>query len=305
MKSYAVMAGETVTLTTAWSLPSLVARLAAIWQLSKPRVTLLVWLSALAAMWLPGKPVSLSLFLITAAGVWLVVASANGWNQVLEWRCDARMRRTARRPIPSGRLSPLEAAVVSTIWGTAGVLLLWYGVNPLTSLLGTFALLVYVLVYTPSKRHTAWCTVIGAVPGAIPPVMGWTAAGGQMNWQALLLFAVQFLWQFPHFWAIAWKYRQEYREAGFHLVPFGDEAGMRVGWAMLTASALLLAISIAPALVGWRSWWYATGALSLGAWMLWSTVAFLRRRDNRSALKVMFTSLGYLPLWFMLLLLTR
>ena len=151
------------------ALPSIagvpLSRLTALWQLSKPRVTLLVWLSALAAMWLPGTSVSLALLFTIALGVWLVVASANGWNQVLEWRYDAWMKRTAHRPIPSGRLSVAEAAAVSTLWGVSGVLVLWLFANPLTAMLGAFALLSYVLAYTPAKRLTAWCTVIGAVPG--------------------------------------------------------------------------------------------------------------------------------------------
>lgn len=293
-----------MTLAPAWWSP-LVLRLSALWQLSKPRVTLLVWLSALAAMWLPSQPVPLWRFLATAAGVWLVVAAANGWNQVLERRYDAQMPRTARRPIPSGKVTPVEAAVISTLWGISGVLILWYGTNPLTALLGALALVTYVLVYTPAKRWTAWCTVIGAVPGAIPPVMGWTAMDGRLGWEAGLLFGVQFLWQFPHFWAIAWKYRQDYRQAGFRLVPFDDEEGKRVGAAMLAATVLLLIVSLVPVSAGWRTFWYGLGAMALGGWMTRSVLGFLRQRDHRSALKVMLTSLGYLPLWFILMILTR
>lgn len=279
--------------------------LGAYWQLSKPRVTLLVWLSALAAMWLPGTPFSPAQFIWLAVGVWLVVASANGLNETMEWRYDARMKRTAGRPIPSGRLSVVEAAVVSTLWGVAGVVVLWSLVHPLTSLLGAFALLTYALVYTPSKRLTPWCTVIGAVPGAIPPVMGWTAVTGHLSWEALFLFAVQFLWQFPHFWAIAWKYGAEYRQAGFRMVPFDDVSGVLVGRAMLALSVLLVVISLVPAVVGWRSVFYASGALLLGWWMVWMTWAFARQPGGRSATKVMLASLGYLPLWFTLFILVR
>jgi len=277
----------------------------AYWQLSKPRVTLLVWLSALAAVWLPGAPVSASLLVSLALGVWLVVASANGLNQVLEWHHDARMPRTATRPIPSGRVGVWESAVVSTTWGVMGVAVLWFLVNPLTSLLGAFALLVYVLIYTPSKRFTAWCTVIGAVPGAIPPVMGWTATQGYLGWETGFLFAMQFLWQFPHFWAIAWKYGREYREAGFHMVPFDDYSGVRVGWAMLGFTVALLALSIVPVFVGWRSIWYAAGSTLLGAWMIRTSWTFARGPSGKGALSVMLASLGYLPLWFILLLLVR
>lgn len=277
----------------------------AYWQLSKPRVTLLVWLSALVALWLPGEPVSLARLVSLAVGVWLVVASANGLNETIEWRHDARMKRTANRPIPSGRLSVWEAAAVSTLWGVVGVAVLWRLVNPLTSLLGAFALLTYAFIYTPSKRLTPWCTVIGAVPGAIPPVMGWTAVTGSLNGEAVFLFVVQFLWQFPHFWAITWKYGSEYREAGFQMVPFHDEVGYRVGKAMLLFSVLLLLVSLTPTLLGWRSGGYASGALLLGWWMVRSTTRFVRHPDGKSAARVMLASLGYLPLWFALLMLTR
>ena len=281
----------------------LIARLCAYWQLSKPRLALLVWLSALASMWLPQAVFPVSVLLAFATGVWLVIASANGWNQVLEWRHDARMRRTATRPIPSGKISPREAAIVSTVWGAVGIVVLWLTVNPLTAMLGAFALLVYVLAYTPLKRVSAWCTVVGAVAGAIPPAAGWAAATGSLSWQAVLLFAVQFLWQFPHFWAIAWKYRHEYHEAGFHLVPFNDDEGFVVGRMMWLLSLALLAVSLIPFVTGWRSGFYAAGALLLGLWLARSAQSFMRQPDGKRAMKVMFTSLGYLPLWLLLLIL--
>lgn len=286
------------------SVPSvLLARLSAYWQLSKPRLALLVWLSALASMWLPQVAFPASLLLAFAAGVWLVIASANGWNQVLEWRHDARMRRTATRPIPSGKICPKEAAIVSTLWGVAGTSVLWFAVNPLTALLGAFAMLMYVTVYTPMKRVSPWCTVVGAVAGAIPPAAGWTAVEGFLGWQAVLLFTVQFLWQFPHFWAIAWRYRQEYREAGFYMVPFHDDEGFLVGKMMWLLSLALLAVSMIPFLTGWRSGFYAAGALLLGLWLARSAQSFMRQPDGKQAMRVMFTSLGYLPLWLLLLIL--
>lgn len=290
------------------ALPSIagvpLSRLTALWQLSKPRVTLLVWLSALAAMWLPGTSVSLALLFTIALGVWLVVASANGWNQVLEWRYDAWMKRTAHRPIPSGRLSVAEAAAVSTLWGVSGVLVLWLFANPLTAMLGAFALLSYVLAYTPAKRFTAWCTVIGAVPGAIPPVMGWTAVQGHLSAEALFLFLMQFLWQFSHFWAIAWKYQREYRDAGFHILPFDDREGILLGRLMLGFSVATVGLSLVPALIGWRSALYAMGALVLGTWSLRATLAFARQPEPKTALRVILTSVGYLPLWFLWMILT-
>lgn len=302
MRSILVATPNTLT---ASSLPlAFLSRFTAYWQLSKPRVTVLVWLSALAAMWLPGIHFSTGTLLAVAAGVWLVVASANGWNQVLERRYDAQMKRTAQRPIPSGRLSPAEGAIVSTLWGVAGVITLWLFVNPLTALLGAFALLTYVLVYTPAKRITSWCTVIGAVPGAIPPVMGWTAVQGQLSAEALFLFLMQFLWQFPHFWAIAWKYQHEYREAGFRMLPFDDLDGTLLSKLLLVFSLAIVGLSVVPALVGWRSALYAAGALILGAWSLRAAMAFASQPAPKTALRVILTSVGYLPLWLLLLILT-
>lgn len=280
------------------------SQLVALWQLSKPRVTLLVWLSALATVWLPGTNVSFALLLAVALGVWLVVASANGWNQVIEWRYDARMKRTAHRPIPSGRLSVGAAAVVSTLWGFAGVVVLWLFVNPLTAVLGAFALLTYALAYTPAKRYTGLCTVIGAVPGAIPPVMGWTAVRGQLDAEALFLFLMQFLWQFPHFWAIAWKYQREYREAGFRMLPFDDQDGILLARLMLGFWIAIAGLSLVPAVAGWRSALYAVGALLLGGWGFRATLAFAKQPDPKTALGVILTSVGYLPLWFLWLILT-
>lgn len=301
MKPIIAVTQNSVALPSAAGIP--LSRLGAFWQLSKPRVTLLVWLSALATVWLPRANVSLALLFAVALGVWLVVASANGWNQVIEWRYDARMKRTAHRPIPSGRLSVDEAAVVSTLWGVCGVLILWLFANPLTAALGAFALLTYVLAYTPAKRFTAWCTVIGAVPGAIPPVMGWTAVTGQLGAEALFLFLMQFLWQFPHFWAIAWKYQREYREAGFRTLPFDDREGILLGRLMLGFSVVVIGLSLLPTIAGWRSALYAAGALLLGMWGFRATLAFARQPDPKTALRVILTSVGYLPLWFLWLIL--
>ncbi len=301
MKPIVAVTQNSMALPSAAGIP--LSRLGAFWQLSKPRVTLLVWLSALATVWLPRADVPVALLFAVALGVWLVVASANGWNQVIEWRYDARMKRTAHRPIPSGRLSVDEAAVVSTLWGVSGVLVLWLFANPLTATLGAFALLTYVLAYTPAKRFTAWCTVIGAVPGAIPPVMGWTAVTGRLDAEALFLFLMQFLWQFPHFWAIAWKYQREYREAGFRILPFDDREGILLGRLMLGFSAAVIGLSLLPSIAGWRSALYAAGALLLGAWSFRAPLAFARQPDPKTALRVILASVGYLPLWFLWLIL--
>jgi protoheme IX farnesyltransferase len=300
LKTSAIVSGEPLPVAV-WRLPHRrwLNVLGVLWQLSKPRVTLLVWLSALAAMLLNLSLLTPSVFLCTAVGVWLIVASANGFNQVLEWRHDAHMARTAQRPIPSGRLSTLTAAAISALWGTMGMVVLWFGTNPLTAQLGLFALLTYVLVYTPLKRVSAWCTAVGAVPGAIPPVMGWTAVHATLGAEAVFLFLMQYLWQFPHFWAIAWKYRSDYREAGFRMLPFDDDSGTRLSKWVLAFAGMTVLVSLTPWVAGWRSVWYAVGVGLLGWWNLRSAFAFARRPSSQTARTVMLTSLGYLPLWFL------
>jgi protoheme IX farnesyltransferase len=300
VKTSTIVSGEPLPVAV-WRLPhrQWLSALGVLWQLSKPRVTLLVWLSALAAMLLELSLLTASVFVCTAIGVWLIVASANGFNQVQEWRYDARMPRTAHRPIPSGKLSTRSAAAISALWGTSGVVVLWLGANPLTAQLGLFALLTYVLVYTPLKRVSAWCTAVGAVPGAIPPVMGWTAIHATLGAEAFFLFLMQYLWQFPHFWAIAWKYRDDYREAGFRMLPFDDDRGTRLSKWVLAFAIMTVLVSFTPSLIGWRSVWYAVGVGSLGWWNLRSAFAFARQPSSQTARTVMLASLGYLPAWFL------
>ncbi|MCS7209564.1 MAG: heme o synthase [Fimbriimonadales bacterium] len=274
-------------------------KLRAYWLLSKPRVTILVWLTTLAGLIIGGWGQTLSAGLIAATliGSWLVIASANALNQAYEWRWDALMTRTAQRPIPSGRITPQEGWLVGTLWGVLGTLTLALGVNLPVALLGAVSILLYAFVYTPLKPRTHFSTVVGAVPGAIPPMAGWVAAQGEFSVEAWLLFALQFVWQFPHFWAIASLYREEYAKAGFCMLPYADataEATARLAFGYTLA---MVGISLMFAPFTTYSWLYLLGALMLGLWAVRAAWRFLKTPNTlEGARGVLIGSVLYLPL---------
>lgn len=284
------------------------ARLRDYWLLSKPRVTTLVWLTTVAGLVMGARGATTPLggwhIFWALLGSWLVVACANALNQVLEWQYDARMTRTADRPVPSGRVKPEEAQWIGVIWGVAGIVILLFFVNPLTSLLGAASIAFYVFGYTPLKRYTSLCTAVGAIPGAIPPLAGWAAARNEIGMEALLLFAVQFLWQFPHFWAIAWLNRQDYAIAGFRMLPFENDDGTMTARFMIRYSIALILFSGVLAIYTTYPILYLLGALTLGIWLLTRTLQFAHTRDRKEARKVLMASVIYLPLLLILLIST-
>ncbi len=274
-------------------------RLQAYWLLSKPRVTILVWLTVAAGLTLGGWGQTLSAGLIAATllGSWLVIASANALNQAYEWRQDALMTRTAQRPIPSGRIRVWEGWLVGALWGVLGTLVLALWVNLPVALLGAGSILLYAFVYTPLKQRTHFSTAIGAVPGAIPPMAGWVAAQGGFSLEAWLLFALQFVWQFPHFWAIAWLYRHEYTRAGFHMLPYPDATAEATARLALWYTLAMIAISLMFAPFATQSWLYLMGAATLGLWTLRAAYRFVRTPEApQSARSVLIISVLYLPL---------
>ncbi len=274
-------------------------KLHAYWMLSKPRVTILVWLTTLAGLILGGWGQSLGGGLIAATliGSWLVIASANALNQAYEWRQDALMARTAQRPIPSGRVSPREGWLLGALWGIFGVLILGLWVNLSVAVLGAVSILLYAFAYTPLKQYSHFSTAVGAVPGAIPPMAGWVAAQGGFSIEAWLLFALQFVWQFPHFWAIAWLYRDEYAKAGFHMLPYPDATAEATARLALWYTVAMIGISLMFAPFATHSWLYLLGALTLGLWALSAARRFLRLPDaSHSARGVLISSVLYLPL---------
>lgn len=239
-------------------------------------------------------------------GGFLVTGSSNGFNQLIERETDKLMTRTANRPIPTGRMSVTEGMVVAGITGVAGIFLLWYYLNPLSGLLSALSLVLYVALYTPMKRVSPVAVFVGAFPGAIPAMLGWVAADpgfGSIGVTALILFAVQFVWQFPHFWAIAWVADEDYRKAGFRLLPSAGGRDKSTAFQILVYTLFLMPLSVMPLLlpVYNSGELISTGVIgvliSVAAGALFTAQAFklYRTLDSKDAARVMFGSFIYLP----------
>jgi len=241
--------------------------------------------------------------MLTLIGAFMVVGSANAFNQVLERDLDSLMERTKGRPLPSGRMGLFEAVFAATFLAALGLTILALFTNWLTVLLSSLAFCLYVFAYTPLKRKTEFCSLIGAISGAIPPVMGWTAVRNELSPDALALFALQFLWQFPHFWAIAWLYREDYQKVGFKMLPVkGDLNSVTRQTVYYTLATIL--VSVYPLLVGRVSWFYAVGGSLLGIWFLNSALKFYRQSTKKASKNMLMVADIYLPLLLMLWLLT-
>lgn len=272
------------------------ARLAAFLELTKPRITQLVLLTAAAGFYL-GSRATVDLWVLgqTLLGVALVAAGTNAFNQLIERDVDARMRRTLGRPLPSGRLTPRAAAWFAAVISVAGVAYLGLAVNYLTAGLAALTLASYVLVYTPLKRRTTLNTLIGAVPGALPIVGGWTAAGGVLGPAVAALFWILFLWQLPHFLALAWIYREDYRRGGLAMVSVGDPDGRHTGCMAFLYAVVLLPVSVLPTALGVTSARYLFGALVLGLAYAGASGAMTRAATTARARRVFVVSIIYLP----------
>src|SRR3954471_7954446 len=233
--------------------------------LIKARLTFLVVLTTLVGFYLgSGSPVNYWLMLHAVLGTAMVASGASALNQLLEREHDAKMRRTKNRPLPSGRLQPTTVMVFGGVCACAGLLYLALAVNKTTSVIGAISLLSYLFIYTPLKRMTWLNTAVGAVPGALPPLMGWTAARGELSREGWALFAILAFWQLPHFLAIAWMYREEYEKAGFKMLPVIDPEGHRTGRQAVSHTLGLLPISLCPFLFHLTGMVYLVGALVLG-----------------------------------------
>jgi protoheme IX farnesyltransferase len=265
--------------------------------LTKPRLNLLVVATSAAGYYLgaPGGPDATAM-LQTVAGTALVAGGAAVLNQVYERDTDALMRRTRMRPLPDGRIAPGDAKVFGVLLSGAGLVLLASRANLLAAALAFVTLVTYLIIYTPLKRRTSLATLIGAVPGALPPLIGWTAARGSVSIGGAALFAIVFLWQIPHFMAIAWLYRDDYGKAGFPQLPVIEPDGRRTGQQALVYAAALLPVSLVPALIAVSGPIYLTVALVLGVALVALSARFARRRDDRSARWLFLGSITYLPL---------
>jgi protoheme IX farnesyltransferase len=264
--------------------------------LTKPRITSMVVLTAGIGALLAGRgDLPLDLLFHALLGTALVSGGSSALNQIFEVETDARMERTLGRPLPTGRLSRAAAWMFASVLSLVGIAYLHQAVNPITALLGLAALLSYVVVYTPLKKISSLSTLVGAVPGAIPPMMGWTAISGQIEPGAWVLFGILFLWQLPHFFAIAWLCREDYGQAGFPMVPVTDPDGRRTGRQMVFYSLVLLPVSLLTTWLGLTGMTYALGAGILGVLYIVFSFNFLRSPSRATARRLMKFSVLYLP----------
>ncbi|MEJ7577443.1 MAG: heme o synthase [Pyrinomonadaceae bacterium] len=283
---------------------SLSEKLAAYVELTKPRITLFIVLIAAAGFTLaPTQAFNYGRFLHAMAAIALLSSGVAALNQFMERRLDARMRRTSARPLPSNRIAPSSALLFGLLLTSVAEIYLWLAVNPLTAVLGLTVVAGYVGFYTPLKTKTSLSTVVGAFPGAMPPLMGWTAATDHLTLEAWALFAILFLWQFPHFLAIAWMYREDYGKAGIMMLPVVESDGRTTGQQIVVYALLLLPVSLFPAMLGIAGALYSCGALALGAFYLWSSIRTARRMTNKDARRLLFASIIYLPALFVLMVL--
>jgi heme o synthase len=274
--------------------------------LIKARLTFLVVLTTLVGFYLGSpSPVNYWLMFHAVLGTALVASGASALNQLLEREHDAKMRRTKNRPLPSGRLQPTTVMVFGGVCACAGLLYLALAVNLTTSVIGAISLLSYVFIYTPLKRMTWLNTAVGAVPGALPPLMGWTAARGELSHQGWALFAILAFWQLPHFFAIAWMYRDEYAKAGFKMLPAIDPEGHRTGRQAVCHTLGLLPVSLCPFLFHMTGAVYLVSALVLGLVFLWFSIQFARYMTIPRARQLFFVSILYLPLLLVMMVLDK
>ena len=273
--------------------------------LGKPRIVALVVLTVVAGYLLaPGAadPVTL---LNAVIGTALVAAGTNALNQVFERDVDALMRRTERRPLPAGRLHVAAGATFGWGTGIAGVVWLGRSTNLTTATLAALTLLTYVFLYTPLKRRSTLATLVGAVPGALPIVGGWTAGGGTLGPGAWALFWIMFLWQLPHFLALAWIYREDYRRAGLKMLSVSDTDGSETFRQAALYAVALLPVSLVPTALGLSGAAYFLGAALLSSWLVAACVNAARTRSTKSAGRLFATANLYLPLLLLLLVLNR
>ena len=271
--------------------------------LAKPRLNGLVVASALAGYAMAGGDTAdVVRVLGTIIGTALVAGGASAFNQLLERDSDALMRRTRLRPLPDGRLQPFDAFAFGSLLAAAGLIILASTVNVLSALVALATLASYAIVYTPLKRRSSFATVIGAIPGALPPVIGWAAGRGGLSQGAWVLFAIVFLWQLPHFLAIAWMYREDYARAGLRMLPVLEPDGRSTARQAVLYAAALLPVSMAPTLLGMTGAIYFVAAFLLSAGLLLLSIRFARDRGVPAARRLFYGSILYLPaLWIVMI----
>ena len=298
---------ETVTQSpfAVWSC----AAVADYWALMKPEINFLIAIATSAGVYLglPAEPHGFPFVLLThtVLGTLLVSGGAGALNQYIERRFDAQMRRTARRPLAAGRMEPSSALRFGILLSLAGGIYLAVSVNALTALLAVLTLGAYLALYTPLKRKTPLCTVVGALPGAMPPLIGWAAASGKLSVEAWVLYLMLFFWQFPHFMAIAWMYREDYARAGYLVLPRGEQSGRFMSWQALVPSLALIPVGLSPTVIGHAGPVYCISAciLSLGFFLFSARLTL--RKSNVAARQALIASIFYLPIALFLMVLYK
>jgi protoheme IX farnesyltransferase len=281
-------------------------KLLAYLDLTKPRITFLIVLTAAAGFCLGAQGgVDYRTLFHSMFAIALLSSGIATLNQYMERDLDRLMRRTQTRPLPAGKLSPMEALLFGAALTLIAEIYLAVAVNPLTAILGLTVIAGYLFCYTPLKTRSTLSTVVGAFPGAMPPLMGWTAASGQMTTGAWVLFAILFLWQFPHFLAIAWMYREDYGRAGIVMLPVVEPEGRVTGQQIVAYTLMLLPVSLLPTLVGISGHVYLFGALALGLLFLYSSIRAAFSKSRQEARRLLLASVIYLPLLFVLMVLNQ
>ena len=265
--------------------------------LMKFRLNLTVVFSAVIGYWLAmGGNAGLPGLLMLVLGGFLITGAANAINQVLEKDYDKIMKRTQNRPVAAGRMSATEGLLIAGLCSLGGSVVLIYFFNSLTAFIGVLSMLLYAFVYTPLKRVGPIAVAVGAIPGALPPLIGWTAATGVLTYEAYLLFSIQFIWQFPHFWAIGWLGSDEYAKAGFKLHPSPEERNQHTAFKICIYQVFLLFLTMYPVMLGIFSYSFAAVALLLGSGFVYWGVQLFKHCNQQYALRLMIASIIYLPL---------
>jgi protoheme IX farnesyltransferase len=274
--------------------------------LTKPRITWLILMSTGVGYFFGARGGWHWLTLLhTIIGTGLIASGTAALNQWYERAADAKMKRTQMRPLPSGRISATNALAFAILISVAGFIELFLAVNALTGWLGLFTLLSYLFVYTPLKQRSPHSTTIGAIPGAMPPLIGYAAASGTLTWDAWILFAILFVWQFPHFYAIAWMYRDDYERAGIRMLPVVEPDGESTARRILLYSLILIPISMIPKFLSMTGNLYLVGAVALGLFFLYAAVRVSFDRSRLQARRVLLASVIYLPVLYGLMLFSR
>lgn len=277
-------------------------KLAAYVELTKPRIALMLVLTSAAGFYLgAANGFDATLFVNAMIGIALLAFGVATLNQVWERKTDALMERTAKRPLPTQKLSTAEALAFGILLCLVAEIYLAFLVNGLTAILGLTVIVGYVLLYTPLKTRTSASTAIGAIPGAMPPLMGWTASANEISLGAWALFALLFLWQFPHFLAIAWMYREQYAKAGILMLPVIEPEGKITAKQIVIFTVILLPVSLAPYFLGFAGAIYLAGATILGLWFLAASIKTARAKSVEQSRKLLLVSVIYLPLIFALM----